>query len=110
MKICHIQILAVLALLLFGCSKEQSNVEQSSTKQSKVGVLLSVEGRELTVSNLNAKIEMMVRVRSLAGKLPSKKELKSWKATLKTTYPNVFIMQAVIADYAREKLSKEPPS
>ena len=98
MKICHIQILAVLALLLFGCSKEQPK-----EVQSKVGVLLSVGGRELTVSNLNDKIEMMVRIRSLADKPPSKKELKDWKATLKTTYPDVFIMQAVIADYAREK-------
>ena len=98
MKTCHIQILAVLALLLFGCSKEQPKVEQP-----KVGVLLSVGGRELTVSNLNAKIEMMVCVRNLSAKPPSKKELKSWKSTLKTTYPDVFIMQAVVADYAREK-------
>lgn len=98
MKTCHIQILAVFALLLFGCSKEQANVEQP-----KVGVLLSVGGRELTVSNLNAKIEMMVRVRNLSSKPPSKRELKSWKANLKTTYPDVFIMQAVVSDYAREK-------
>ena len=98
MKTCHIQILAVLALLLFGCSKEQPKVEQP-----KVGVLLSVGGRELTVSNLNNKIEMMVRVRNLSGKPPSKKELKRWKSDLKTTYPNIFIMQTVVADYAREK-------
>lgn len=103
MKICHIQILAVLALLLFGCSKEQSNVEKPNVAQSKVGVLLSVGGRELTVSNLNAKVEMMVRIRNLSGKPPSKKELKSWKSTLKATYPDVFIMQTVVSDYAREK-------
>lgn len=98
MKICHIQIFAVLALLLFGCSKEQANVEKP-----KVGVMLSVAGRELTVSNLNDKIEMMVRVRGLSSKPPSKRELKQWKENLRTSYPDVFILQAVIADYAREK-------
>ena len=103
MKICHIKIFAVLALLLFGCSKEQANVEKPNASQSKVGVLLSVGGRELTLANLNDKIEMMVRVRNLSAKPPSKKELKSWKSNLKATYPNVFIMQAVVADYAREK-------
>lgn len=103
MKICHIQILAVLALLQFGCSKEQANVEQSNVAQPKVGVLLSVGGRELTVSNRNDKIAMMVRVRNLSDKPPSKKELKSWKSNLKKTYPAVFIRQSVISDYAREK-------
>ena len=93
MKVCHIQILAVMAVLLVGCSKEQP----------KVGVLLSVAGRDLTVSNLNAKVEMMGRVRSLSGKPVSKKELKKWKAGLMKSYPQVFITHAVLADYARAK-------
>ena len=98
MKIWHIQILAVLALLLFGCSNEQPKVEQP-----KVGVLLSVAGRDLTVSNLDAKVEMMGLVRNLSSKPVSKKELKRWKASLRESYPQVFITQAVLADYARAK-------
>ena len=93
MKVLHWQILAVLAVMLVGCSKEQP----------KVGVLLSVAGRDLTVSNLNAKVEMMGRVRSLSGKPVPAEELKRWKAGLKESYPEVFITQAVLADYAQLK-------
>ena len=92
----HILLCLTLAALV-GCGPEEH------------AFLVSIEGRELTLADIEAQVALMAELRlKCAPNLPAS-ELAKFKASLARSYPALFEREALIAAYAeREGIAVAP--
>ena len=106
-------VLAVLALA--GCSDSNqadvapasSPADKSATGEKSVRdrVVVTVNGRELHSTNLNERVEMFVKVSTIANPKMALSDIPKLRSRLKASVPKLFVREVVFDEYAQaEKL------
>ena len=99
--------LALILLIFAGCSKESSEkavvAPKSTEKAARPRPIVSVNGYALTHSNLNEKVEVMAKLMSTVNPKMTLDAVENAKKRLKIAYPQGFIRETVLEDYARKE-------
>ena len=113
-------ILALLALALAGCSDNSQPVVQPAAEKSATNgvdkatgekpvrsrVVISVNGRELQSTNLNERVEMLVKVSTIANPRMTLGDMPKLRGRLRASLPKMFVREVVFDEFARsEKLN-----
>ena len=97
--------LALLALI--GCSKESSEkavvTPKSTAKAARPRPVVRVNGHALTHSNLNEKVEVMAKLMATVNPKMTLDAVENAKKRLKIAYPQGYIRETVLEDYARKE-------
>ena len=117
-------ILALLALVLAGCSdnsqpaaepagdKKTDKVagEAAGEKPVRSRVVISVNGRELLSTNLDERVEMLVKVSTIANPNMALSDIPKLRKRLRSSLQNMFVREVVFDDFAKAeniKVDKE---
>ena len=103
--------IVLLALVLAGCSdsNKPAVVPASSTadksaqgeKSVRDRVVVTVNGRELHSTNLNERVEMFVKVSTIANPKITLDEIPKLRRRLKSSLPKMFVHEVVFDEFAR---------
>ena len=111
-KLC---IFAVLAVALAGCSDNGQSAAESADdktivkKPAKNRVVITVNGRELRQTNLAERVEMFVKVSTLANPKMTLNDLQRLRKKIKAIMPKMFKREVVFEDFLKsEKLTVAP--
>ena len=110
-------ILMLLAFALAGCSDDSQPVAAPPAEKAPAGdkpvrdrVVITVNGRELHSTNLNEKVELFVKVGSLANPSMTLSDVGKLRRQVRGMLPKMFVREVVFDEFAQKeklKVSKD---
>ena len=108
-------IFAMLAAALAGCSDNSqtpavsADNKETAKKPAKNRVVITVNGRELRQTNLAERVEMFVKVSTLANPNMTLNEVQRLRKKIRAIMPKMFKREVVLEDFLKsEKLTVAP--
>ena len=86
-------------LMVVGCSRSE---DRDGVAPVTNDFVLSVNGQKLTQKDMNRRVEMMVRLKTLSQPETTAKDLEKFRSVLTRTYPDVFVSDVLLKGYAEE--------
>lgn len=104
----RLRLLMLLLLLLAGCSDDNREVAAPSNppiqeKPVRNRVVITANGRELRQTNLNERIELMVKVASIANPNMTLSNVQKLRRQLKSAIPKMFVREVAFDEYAKRE-------
>ncbi|MBR3221802.1 MAG: peptidylprolyl isomerase [Kiritimatiellae bacterium] len=106
-------ILVSLALALAGCwdngqpeaAPESSAADKSATGEKPVRnrVVVTVNGRELHSTNLNERVEMLVKVSTIANPKMTLSDIPKLRKRLRTALPKMFVREVAFEEFVKSE-------
>ena len=108
---------ALLALVLSGCSDGNRSADASAGATNGVGkvagekpvrdrLVISVNGRELRSTNLEERVEMFVKVSTIANPKMTLAEVPKLRSRLRKSLPKLFVREVVFEKFAASEKIK----